>query len=470
MASELLHKWRLAGGDAPDHWDFTTIESLLADSKSIAVGVMYPGKHKGDGIPLIKVADIKNGLVTGKPEYLISQEKDSEYRRTKLYGDELLITLVGNPGDCVLVTEDMAGWNVARAVAVLRLKNPELRPWVRYALLSPPAQHFLGSRFNTTVQKTLNLKDIRELFLPFPPEQDRNKITDIVDTIEKKIALNHQINTTLESMAQALFKSWFVDFDPVIDNALAASNPIPEALKARADARAALGDQRKPLPDHIRQQFPDRFVQTEEMGWVPEGWQVGPVSSIAVLNPEAWTAKNYPDKVRYLDLSNTKNGRITDTETYSFSDAPSRARRVLRPNDTIIGTVRPGNRAFAFIQVPGLTGSTGFAVIRPQEQNQKCFIYYALTRKEAIDWFAHIADGGAYPAIRPNVISEQLVTIPPENILTHFDSIVSPCLKSVGRNEMENRTLSDLRDTLLPKLLSGELRVPEAVRQIEEFI
>lgn len=122
-----------------------------------------------------------------------------------------------------------------------------------------------------TSNPSLSRSTFDKLLLPVPPKDEQKEIAGLIRLFDEKVGINVQINTTLESMAQTLFKSWFVDFDPVIDNALAAGNPIPDELKARAEARAALGAQRKPLPDHIRQQFPDRFVLTEEMGWVPEG-------------------------------------------------------------------------------------------------------------------------------------------------------------------------------------------------------
>ena len=105
-----------------------------------------------------------------------------------------------------------------------------------------------------------------------PPINEQEGIVEVLGTLDDKIELNRQMNATLEAMAQALFKSWFVNFDPVIDNALAAGNPIPDALQKRAEVRRALGDRRKPLPADIEQHFPDRFVFSEEMGWIPEGW------------------------------------------------------------------------------------------------------------------------------------------------------------------------------------------------------
>jgi type I restriction enzyme S subunit len=293
------------------------------------------------------------------------------------------------------------------------------------------------------------------------------------------------MNATLEGMAQALFKSWFVDFDPVIDNALAAGNPIPDELAPRAEIRRKILGERSSscvtssmdgagapsLPDTIQQGppdhpslpdpkslFPAAFQFTEELGWIPEGWEVGCISDLAELNPESWTAKKHPDSVNYVDLANTKDGRINETSAYEFWEAPSRARRVLKQHDTIIGTVRPGNRSFAYIHEDGLTGSTGFAVLRANKVASRSFIYLGLTRDEVIEVFAHLADGAAYPAIRPDVVANTRITIPSSAVLQLFEDQAAPLIAKVGAHQKEAEALSRLRDTLLPKLISGDLR------------
>ncbi len=126
-----------------------------------------------------------------------------------------------------------------------------------------------------TVAERLNVSTIRKLPIPVPTIAQQEEIIAQIVPLECKQSVNRKMNATLEAMAQALFKSWFVDFDPVIDNALAAGNPIPDELEAKAAARQALGEARKPLPEDIRSLFPNAFVFTEEMGWIPEGWEVG---------------------------------------------------------------------------------------------------------------------------------------------------------------------------------------------------
>lgn len=327
-------------------------------------------------------------------------------------------------------------------------------------------------KFNSgSAQKSLNRNAIYPYeVLTTTDKKEQKEIGRFLECFEKKIELNQQINATLEAMAQALFKSWFVDFDPVIDNALAAGNHIPEELQAKALRRDVLGDLRQPLPAEIKQLFPSRFVLHEEMGWVPEGWEVKPVTHLAKLNPEAWTNTKHPDFVRYIDLANVKGGRINEVAQYLYEDAPSRARRILKVDDTIIGTVRPGNRSFALISEKGLTGSTGFAVLRPKNLSSRSFVYLALTQKEMIDWLSHLADGAAYPAIRPDVVGNQLVVVPPTSLLSIFDKNAYDFLSSTGNIESTNATLSALRDKLLPKLLSGQIRIPEAEQQLAEVM
>jgi type I restriction enzyme S subunit len=425
---------------------------------------MYPGSHCDSGVPLIKVSDVKNGNISKKPDFSISDSVDQEYKRTKLSGDELLITLVGNPGDCVVVTKNMVGWNAARALAVVRLKDPELREWLKLILLSPASKHIIDSRLNTTVQRTLNLKDIKELPVPLPPIQIRNRICNVVKNLETKIELNRLTNQTLEQMAQAMFKSWFVDFDPIIDNALAAGNPIPDELQERAELRQRVIAERatnpklKPLPDDIQQLFPSEFEECE-LGWIPKGWQLKTIDELNKINPESWTKKNAPDLVKYVDLANAKNGEVLAVENYLFNDAPSRARRILKKHDTIIGVVRPINRSFAYINLEGLTGSTGFAVVRANQDSYRAFTYFALTSDDCITEVARIADGAAYPAIKPDDVAKALCVYSSETILSKFEDLAGQYLRKKSANEQQLQPLKLIRDTLLPKLISGEVNI-----------
>jgi type I restriction enzyme S subunit len=214
---------------------------------------------------------------------------------------------------------------------------------------------------------------------------------------------------------------------------------------------------------------PDRFVDSE-LGEIPEGWAGGTLANFSVLNPEVWLKDTRPAAIQYVDLSNTKWGRIEVITPYIAADAPSRAQRVLRPGDTIIGTVRPGNGSYALISEAGLTGSTGFAVLRPRSKNCIEFVYLAASCRENIEALAHLADGGAYPAVRPEVVAATPGVVPNNDVRSEFSGLTGALLAKIAHNDRECRTLATLRDTLLPKLISGELRVKDAENFIQRRV
>lgn len=448
MSSDLRSLWASAGGQVPDSWDVVPLESLLRDSKSIAVGVMYPGQDTPGGVPLIKVGDIKGGVITTQPSFCISIETNHEYRRTQLQGDELLITLVGNPGECVVVQSHMVGWNPARAIAVLRLKDPSLRTYLKTVLESSAGKHLIDAVLNTTVQKTLNLKDIKRLPIPLPSMDIIGGITQLAEVFLSRIALLRETNTTLEAIAQALFKSWFVDFDPV---------------RAKMEGRAPEG-----MDEATAALFPDGFKESG-LGLVPRGWKDGVVGDLAMLNPESWTAKKHPATVAYVDLANTKDNEIASVTNYPFDEAPSRARRVVRHGDTIVGTVRPGNRSFAWIHNPAenLTASTGFAVLRPLGPQNAEFVYLTATQNSSIEYLAHVADGGAYPAVRPEVVAGIRCFVPSKPVLEAFHSVAAPLLAGIAENQKQAKILANISDALLPRLISGQLSLSEVQSMVE---
>ena len=277
----------------------------------------------------------------------------------------------------------------------------------------------------------------RELYVPGETEQRR--ISHILGALDDRIELNRRMNETLEAMARAVFQDWFVDFGPV---------------------RAKLEGREPYLPPELWDLFPDRLVDSE-LGEIPEGWEVTVLGEIGNLNPEAWSKANRPACVEYVDLANTKWGVIESTQHFVWKDAPSRAKRVLRTGDTIVGTVRPGNGSYSLIGNDGLTGSTGFAVLRPSHPHFRELVYLSATALDNIERLAHRADGAAYPAVRPEIVAETEVAIPAyeSRALGWFSKTVGPILDKMESVKAESRALAAQRDVLLPKLVSGELRV-----------
>jgi type I restriction enzyme S subunit len=201
---------------------------------------------------------------------------------------------------------------------VLKGASDEDTRFLYYALSTVAIRPFMSG----SVQAKLSQGNLNKIPVPYPvDENDRRAIAHILGTLDDKIELNRRMSETLEAMARALFKSWFVDFDPV---------------------RAKMEGRDPALPQPLADLFPDSF-EDSELGEIPRGWEVATLSDLSKLNPESWSKETRPTVIDYVDLSKTKWGRIDAVISYSKGDAPSRAQRVLRPLDTIVGTVRPGN-------------------------------------------------------------------------------------------------------------------------------
>ncbi|EFH3099347.1 restriction endonuclease subunit S [Escherichia coli] len=417
------------------------------------------------GIPYIGIPQMKNGELDFEASPRLISEADYKLWTEKVNPQrgDIVLSRRCNPGETAYVsgnTKFALGQNLVLLRTTGNLIKSEYLRWVvnsTYWWDEVEKYKNPGAIFDS-----LKCCDIPNFKIPTPPLHIQDKISYILGSLTDKINLNNKYNHTLEQMSQTLFKSWFVDFDPVIDNALDAGNPIPEALQSRANLRQKVRNSAdfKPFPAEIRSLFPSEFEETE-LGWVPKGWKEGTLPEIAFINSTSWTNKNQPDYINYVDLSNAKDGRIYSIEKLSFNDAPSRARRILKKDDLIFGLVRPANRSFAYVHVDGLTGSTGFAVIRAQKTIYKNFIYYFVTYDKNIEELARIADGGAYPAIKPDDICTLPLIIPSINIIEKFDELTSNFREMMNNSLIQNEYLTNLRGTLLPKLISGELSLED---------
>lgn len=326
-----------------------------------------------------------------------------------------------------------------------------------------------GSPIPSTTRAAVYVRE-----LDVPPKDVQKEIARVLGAIDDKIDLNRRINQTLEAMAQAIFKSWFVDFDPVKAKIVAieqGQDLLRAAMRAISGKTDAELDQ---MPREHHDQlaataalFPDE-MQESELGEIPMGWKAGTLTEICQLNPESWSAKTLPGAVRYVDLANTKGGEITGVQNIGGKEIPSRARRILRYGDTIVGTVRPGNRSFALVGEAGLTGSTGFAALRPKVSHWLEFVYLVATSETNIERLAHLADGGAYPAVRPEMVVQEDVVLPTQLVAQAFNQNVQPLFSQILANRKSAILLAELRDTLLPKLLSGDVSVETLTDEVEQ--
>ncbi len=392
---------------------------------------------------LIRSQNVYNNGFSYDGLAFINQQQANDLKNVEVFVDDVLLNITGDSVARVCqVTPDVLPARVNQHVAIIRPDPNKLSPrFLRYFLVTSEIQATLLSWAGSGGTRNALTKGMIESFDVQAPMDiaEQRAIAHILGALDDKIELNRRMNETLEEMARALFKSWFVDFDPV---------------------RAKMESRDPGLPKHLADLFPNRLVDSE-LGLIPEGWEVKALNYCADLNPESWSRISYPESVEYVDLANTKWGIIEAIQYYFWKDAPSRAKRVLRSGDTIVGTVRPGNGSYSFVGHEGLTGSTGFAVLRPIHPRYRELVYLSATSAENIEHLAHRADGAAYPAVRPNVVGETRVITPSvdTDILNFFSMTVAPIINRMESNKIESRTLAALRDALLPKLISGNMRV-----------
>jgi type I restriction enzyme S subunit len=403
-----------------------------------------PEFYENGTIGWVKTKELADGFIDETEEFITAEAIVASSAKP-LPKDTILLAMYGaTVGMLGILSKEMA---CNQACCALLVKPEFDRDFLFYQLLAHRTQ--LQGLATGAAQQNLSGQQIKELILPFPPQNEQKAIGSYLRVLDDRIALLRETNATLEAIAQAIFKSWFVDFDPV---------------RAKQEGRAPEG-----MDEATAALFPDSFEEST-LGLVPRGWGVGTLADLAILNPESWTAKKHPNTVAYIDLANAKDNEIAEVTDYDFDEAPSRARRVLRDGDTIVGTVRPGNRSFAFIHqaASNLTASTGFAVLRPSKIENTEFVYLGATQDSSIEHLAHVADGGAYPAVRPEVVAGIQCILPSDEVMAASHDVLAPLLGAVAENQQQAQTLAALRDTLLPRLISGQLRLPDAEDAIAE--
>lgn len=421
------------------------VSCRLADAcASIDYGFTASANPEPVGPKFLRITDIVGDALRWESvPYVEGDIRDLE--RYRLMHEDLVIARTGATTGESYFIQSPPDAVFASYLVRLKIKQNFSPRFIAYWLKSSQFRNYLaGVLGDKSAQPNASASTMTNSPITIPVDKTyQQAIASVLGALDDKIELNRRMNETLEAMARAIFKDWFVDFGPT---------------RAKMEGRAAY------LASEIWSLFPDRLDDEGK----PEGWSVGSLSDIAILNPESWSRANYPDRVDYVDLSNTKWGAIETIAQFKSDAAPSRAQRILRPGDTVVGTVRPANGSYAFVSADGLTGSTGFAVLRPIQDIYREAVYLAATSKDNIDRLARLADGGAYPAVRPELVAATEFVSASEGVLAAFSSATGGLIDRAEANKRENRTLAATRDFLLPKLMSGEVRVKDAEKLVGE--
>lgn len=192
-----------------------TFADVLETAKELTYGVVQPGKQQRDGTPIVRVGDIRNNRIGTTDPLRIDPDIAAKFRRSEIQGGELLVTLVGTIGETAVAPATLKGWNTARAVGVARIRADVGARWVARALREPAAAAHIHGRLNTTVQATLNLKDLRETPIILPPLEIREEIALVADALDDKIESNRRAIATISDLLDAISESKGADLPTV---------------------------------------------------------------------------------------------------------------------------------------------------------------------------------------------------------------------------------------------------------------
>ncbi|NDY72713.1 hypothetical protein DO021_04175 [Desulfobacter hydrogenophilus] len=395
---------------------------------------------------MIRTTNFENNNFDTSLKY-ITKDAYEFLKKSKVFCGDIVMNKIANAGSCYYVHNFKQPVSLAMNLFLLRIDQSLAIPKYIFFYLKAN-ENYVKSFAEGSVTKTITKKAVKNLDVTLPSLSKQKAIAHILGSLDDKIELNRQMNATLEGMAQALFKSWFVDFDPVIDNALAAGNPIPEAFAARAETR------RKALADwtvnrDVAKHFPAAFQFSGEMGWIPKGWEMTKISELL--------------EVKYGKAhKNLSEGHIP---VYGSGGLMRHADKSLYEGESVLIPRKGTLSNILYLNEKFWTVDTMFYTI-PKIKFTPKYMFYHL---KSLD-FESMNVGSAVPSMTTKVLNELLVLMPEKMMLQNFDAILNSYFLKIKENNTQSKTLSNLRDTLLPKLISGEIRIPEAEKITEEAL
>ncbi|MBO2569369.1 restriction endonuclease subunit S [Shewanella algae] len=479
----------------PAGWRSTTLGELAKESGgSIQTGPFGSQLHAADyvdeGIPSIMPKNIRIDGVDTSDIARVSPEDVERLAKHKVLAGDVVYSRRGDVEKCCLITSGEEGWLCGTGCLRVRIPSSVLSPVFLHAYLCHPAvrewivRHAIGA-----TMPNLNTSILSALPILVPPIDEAESVADIWALVSRKISLNTQTNQALEQMAQALFKSWFVDFDPVFDNALDsgfferefAGEGIPEPLAKRVAIRQALREAAAAdtdasaigrLPPETRALFPDSFEEHPELGWIPKGWGVESLESMTseIIDHRGktpkklggdWSLSGYPA----ISAKNIKGGRIVQPDTIRFVDEDLYKKWMkvpLEKGDLVVTSEAPlGEVYYLSGKHDYLLSQRLYGMRANPEICTGSFLYFWLQTGFAKADIEGRATGTTVVGIRQVELRKVKVLAPNKCIVDLFDKQASLLLEKIEQNQESIYTLSNLRDTLLPKLLSGELTLPE---------
>jgi len=379
---------------------------------------------KETGYPYVAIPQIKNGRIDLSGVRLINSEDYEVWtRKAKPKAHDVVLSRRCNPGETAVVPPDLE-FALGQNLVLLRADGKKMfPPFLRWIVRGPEWREQIVKYLNTgAIFDSLKCVDIPNFKLSVPDLPTQIRIAAILSALDDKIELNRRTNATLEAIAQAIFKEWFVDFR------------FP----------GATGE-----------------MQDSELGPIPKGWRVYRLGDL--INSISVTHKFEKNEAIFLNTSDIEAGRVLHHDYSKVEFLPGQAKKSIKKMDILFTEIRPANRRFALVDFDAndYVVSTKLMVLRVKADIHPVIIYDYLTNKETLNWLQHLAESrsGTFPQITFDHVKELKLALPQTDLLSAYSHLSWDKFKKIKANEKQTEILSSIRDTLLPKLMSGEIEV-----------
>jgi len=452
----------------------------ISDIGDIVTGKTPPARITGaystlDGVPFVTPKDMDGRRWIDTTERYLTSDGVMAVKRNLVPAMSVAVSCIGSDmGKAILLRKESV---TNQQINTVVIDTERFNQKYIYYVLSTK-QQYLKDIAGGSATPILNKTDFGKVTVQAPSKYYQDLIVKYLDCLDSKQETNNQINQTLEQMAQALFKSWFVDFDPVVDNALDAGFfeqglDLPDELLRRAEARKALRVQKsfKPLPAATRQLFPAVFEPCDEPslglgGWVPKGWSVSTTgdeltvkggSTPSTANPEFWEG-GHIHWTSPKDLSGSQEKVMLDTERKITTSGLNKITSGLLPVETVLMSSRAPIGYLTLTKIPLAINQGYIAIPSTKRLSQEYVLYWLSSSMEEIKG---IAGGTTFAEISKKTFNNIPLLVPNNETIERFSAIAKSYLNKMELNVLERTALEHLRETLLPKLISGELSLED---------
>lgn len=442
-------------GSIPPGWQYKTLAAVCAQGGGdIQTGPFGSQLHATDyvpiGTPCIMPQNIGDNRLHEDRIARITPEDAQRLSRYLVRAGDIVYSRRGDVERRALVRAHEDGWLCGTGCLRVRLGEEGADPqFVSYYLGHPSVREWIVRHAHGATMPNLNTSILGACPFLEPPLTEQRAIAHILGTLDDKIELNRKQNATLEEMARAMFKAWFVDFEPV---------------RAKMEGRWQHGQSLPSLPAHLYDLFPERLVDSE-LGEIPEGWRYSTIgeevtvcggSTPSTKEPDFWN-DGYHCWATPKDLSGLKFPVLLDTSRKITDAGLAKISSGLLPVGTVLLSSRAPIGYLAIAEVP-IAINQGFIAMKCDGILPN--VYVLQWCRESMDAIIGNANGSTFQEISKSNFRPLRVVLPSDSVLKVFSSSAA-LYQQMAENERESLALAQLRNTLLPKLISGELRVPD---------